>query len=149
MRHGAGSTRCSALPFSWWRCRDARKPRDRARRAVDAVRWRSRGRPRGLSPDAGVLQALDLEAERARRAATSAGEQARELRARLGGVLDTLPAIADLEDERDACETARDRGLRQLNALRCAAELIEAASRVTHRELAPRLAESLAAASAC
>lgn len=94
-------------------------------------------------PDAGVLQALDLEAERARRAATSAGDQARELRARLGGVLDTLPAIADLEDEREACETARDRGLRQLNALRRAAELIEAASRVTHRELAPRLAESL------
>jgi exonuclease SbcC len=94
-------------------------------------------------PDAGTLQALDLEAERARRAATSAGDQARELRARLGGVLDTLPAIADLEDERDACETARDRGLRQLKALRRAADLIEAASRVTHRELAPRLAESL------
>ena len=94
-------------------------------------------------PDAAVLQALDLEAERARRAATSAGDQARELRARLGGVLDTLPAIADLEDERDACETARDRGLRQLKALRRAADLIEAASRVTHRELAPRLAESL------
>ena len=94
-------------------------------------------------PDAGVLQALDLEAERARRAAASAGDQARELRARLGGVLDTLPNIADLEDERDACETARDRGLRQLKALRRAAELIEAASRVTHRELAPRLAESL------
>ena len=56
-------------------------------------------------PDAAELQALDLEAERARRAATSAGDQARELRARLGGVLDTLPVIADLEDERDACET--------------------------------------------
>jgi exonuclease SbcC len=94
-------------------------------------------------PDAGVLQSLDLEAERARRAATSAGDQARELRARLGGVLDTLPVIADLEDERDTYETARDRGLRQLKALRRAAELIEAASRVTHRELAPRLAESL------
>jgi energy-coupling factor transporter ATP-binding protein EcfA2 len=94
-------------------------------------------------PGAGVLQALDLEAERARRAATSAGDQARELRARLGGVLDTLPAIADLEDERDACETARDRGLRQLKALHRAADLIEAASRVTHRELAPRLADSL------
>ena len=94
-------------------------------------------------PDAAVLQALDLEAERARRAATSAGDQARELRARLGGVLDTLPVIADLEDERDACEIARDRGLRQLTALRRAADLIEAASRVTHREIAPRLAESL------
>jgi exonuclease SbcC len=94
-------------------------------------------------PDAGELQALDLEAERARRAATSAGDQARELRARLGGVLDTLPVIADLEDERDACETARDRGLRQLTALHRATELIEAASRVTHREIAPRLAESL------
>ncbi|MHB8489893.1 MAG: ATP-binding protein [Candidatus Dormibacteria bacterium] len=94
-------------------------------------------------PDAATLQALDLEAERARRAASSAGDQARELRARLGGVLDTLPAVADLEDERDACETARDRGLRQLKALRRAADLIEAASRVTHRELAPRLAESL------
>jgi exonuclease SbcC len=95
------------------------------------------------SPDAAMLQALDLEAERARRAATSAGDQARELRARLGGVLDTLPAIADLEDERDSCETARDRGLHQLKALRRAADLIEAASRLTHRELAPRLAESL------
>lgn len=94
-------------------------------------------------PDAAVLQELDLEAERARRAAATAGDQARELRARLGGVLDTLPAIADLEDERDACETARDRGLRQLKALRRAADLIESASRVTHRELAPRLAESL------
>ena len=94
-------------------------------------------------PDAAALQGLDLEAERARRAATSAGDQARELRARLGGVLDTLPAIADLEDERDACETARERGLHQLKALRRAADLIEAASRVTHRELAPRLAESL------
>jgi exonuclease SbcC len=93
--------------------------------------------------DPATIQALDLEAERARRAATSAGDQARELRARLGGVLDTLPAIADLEDERDACETARDRGLRQVKALRRAAELIEAASRITHRELAPRLAESL------
>ncbi len=94
-------------------------------------------------PDAATLQALDLEAERARRASASAGDQARELRARLGGVLDTLPAIADLEDERDACETARDRGLRQLKALRRAADLIEAASRVTHREFAPRLAKSL------
>ena len=94
-------------------------------------------------PDAAVLQALDLDAERARRAATSAGDQARELRARLGGVLDTLPSIADLEDERDACETARERGLHQLMALRQAADLIEAAARVTHRELAPRLAESL------
>jgi hypothetical protein len=94
-------------------------------------------------PDAATLQALDLEAERARRAATSAGDQARELRARLGGVLDTLPAIADLEDERDACESARERGLHQLKALRRASDLIEAASRVTHRELAPRLAESL------
>ena len=94
-------------------------------------------------PNAGEIQQLDLEAERARRAAASASDQARELRARLGGVLDTLPAIADLEDERDALAAARDRGMRQLAALRTAAELIEAASRVTHRELAPRLAESL------
>jgi len=94
-------------------------------------------------PEAAALQHLDLEAERARRAATSASDQARELRARLGGVLDTLPAIADLEDERDACAAARERGLRQLRALRLAAEMIESASRVTHRELAPRLASSL------
>ena len=94
-------------------------------------------------PDAAALQQLDLEAERARRAATSASDQARELRARLGGVLDTLPSIPDLEDERDACASARDRGFRQLKALRLASEMIESASRVTHRELAPRLAESL------
>jgi DNA repair protein SbcC/Rad50 len=95
-------------------------------------------------PDAATLQQLDLDAERARRAATSAGDQARELRARLGGVLDTLPSVADLEDERDACATARERGLHQLKALRTAADMIESASRVTHRELAPRLAQSLA-----
>ncbi|MGA7987802.1 MAG: hypothetical protein WCB51_05330, partial [Candidatus Dormiibacterota bacterium] len=94
-------------------------------------------------PDAATLQQLDLDAERARRAASSAGDQTRELRARLGGVLDTLPSIADLEDERDSCAAARERGLRQLRALRTAAELIESASRVTHRELAPRLADSL------
>ncbi len=94
-------------------------------------------------PDASALQQLDLDAERARRAATSASDQARELCARLGGVLDTLPAIADLEDERDACAAARERGLRQLKALRLAMEMIESASRVTHRELAPRLASSL------
>jgi DNA repair protein SbcC/Rad50 len=95
-------------------------------------------------PDAAGLQQLDLDAERARRAATSAGDQARELRARLGGVLDTLPSIADLEDELDACASARERGLHQLKALRTAADMIESASRVTHRELAPRLAQSLA-----
>jgi DNA repair protein SbcC/Rad50 len=94
-------------------------------------------------PDAATLQQLDLEAERARRAASSASDQARELRARLGGVLDTLPSIADLEDERDNCAAARERGMRQLKALRTAADMIEAASRVTHRELAPRLADSL------
>jgi DNA repair protein SbcC/Rad50 len=96
-----------------------------------------------LPPDAAALQQLDIDAERARRAATSAGEVARELRARLGGVLDTLQSIADLEDERDAYAAARERGLRQLEALRTAAEMIETASRVTHRELAPRLAGSL------
>jgi DNA repair protein SbcC/Rad50 len=94
-------------------------------------------------PDAAALQQLDLDAERARRAVSSASDQVRELRARLGGVLDTLPSIADLEDERDSCEAARERGVRQLKALRTAGDLIEAASRVTHRELAPRLAESL------
>jgi DNA repair protein SbcC/Rad50 len=94
-------------------------------------------------PDAAALQQMDLDAERARRAATSASDQARELRARLGGVLDTLPVIADLEDERDSCAAARERGLRQLKALRVASDMIEAASRVTHRELAPRLAASL------
>jgi uncharacterized protein YhaN len=51
--------------------------------------------------------------------------------------------IADLEDERDSCAAARERGLRQLKALRTASEMIESASRVTHRELAPRLAASL------
>jgi exonuclease SbcC len=95
-------------------------------------------------PDAATLQQLDVEAERARRAATSAGDQARELRARLGGVMDTLPSIADLEDERDVCAAARERGLHQLKALSAAADMIESASRITHRELAPRLAASLA-----
>ena len=96
-------------------------------------------------PDASTLHELEAEAERARRSASGASDQARELRARLGGVLDSLPSIADLEDERDAYAAARERGLRQLTALRLAAEMIESASRITHRELAPRLAASLGA----
>ncbi len=52
--------------------------------------------------------------------------------------------LADLEDERAACLAARDRGVRQLSALRAAAELIEDATKRIHRDLAPRLAASVA-----
>src|SRR5207253_117996 len=89
------------------------------------------------------LHRLELEAEHARQAAVAAGEQARDVRGRLAGVLDTLPDIADLEDERDACAAERDRALHQLEAIRRAIELLEQASRRTHRDLAPRLADSV------
>ena len=120
------------------------------RRALDHlnVELRSRGgdpEAACIAPrmDAGELHRLELEAEHARQAATAAGEQARDVRARLAGVLDTLPDIADLEDERDACAAERDHALRRLEAIRHAIELLENASRRTHRDLAPRLAESV------
>lgn len=93
--------------------------------------------------DAQALQELDRAASHAERAATSASAQASELRARLGGMLDSLPAVADLEDERAACSAAKERALHQLEALRLATSALEGATRLTHRELAPRLARSV------
>ena len=120
------------------------------RRALDHLSFELRAR--GGDPDAAhsaprmdtaELHRLELEAEHARQAATAAGEQARDVRARLAGVLDTLPDIPDLEDERDACAAERDHALRRLEAIRRAIELLESASRRTHRDLAPRLADSV------
>jgi uncharacterized protein YhaN len=99
----------------------------------------------GSSPalDAEALRRLEMEAERARREAAVALTEAKALRARLAALVDTVPDLADLEDQRNACASARERGLRQLAALQRAVELIEEATRGAHRDLAPRLAAAL------
>ena len=90
------------------------------------------------------LQDLETEAEHARQGSVAASTAAASLRARLGEMRGSATSLADLEDERAACLAARDRGLRQLAALRAAAELIEKATKSIHRDLAPRLAASVA-----
>jgi uncharacterized protein YhaN len=90
------------------------------------------------------LQDLETEAEHARQGAVAASTAAAALRAALAEMRGSVSVLADLEDERSACLAARDRGLRQLAALRAAAELIEDATRSIHRDLAPRLAASVA-----
>ena len=92
---------------------------------------------------AAELQQLEREAEHARQTAISAGEQARELRARLLVVLETLPDLTDLEDERAAAEAERDLALHRRDAIALAIHLIEQASRRTHRDLAPQLAAAI------
>jgi hypothetical protein len=114
--------------------------------------WSVELRSRGGDPDAARseppmdpadLHRLELEAEHARQSAAASNEQARDVRARLAGVLESLPDLADLEDERDTCAAERAAALRRLEAIRLAIELLEQASRRTHRDLAPRLAESV------
>jgi hypothetical protein len=93
--------------------------------------------------DGESLRHLETDAEHAKREASTALAEARALRARLSTLLDAVPDLADLEDERNACAAARERGVQQVSALQRATELIEVATRGAHRELAPRLAESL------
>lgn len=93
-----------------------------------------------LPLDPGGLHALEVTADRARQESGVAAAQAAALRSRLAGLLDGLPPIADLEDERAACVAVRDRALRQLEALRRASACIEEAARRVHRNVAPRLA---------
>ena len=110
--------------------------------------WARGGDPadagRADTVDAASLRALDLESEHARQALQSLTEQARELSGRLAGALDTLPDIADLDDEHEACVATRQRCLSRLAALQRAMELIEVAARGSHRDLAPQLAVSVA-----
>ncbi len=94
--------------------------------------------------DQARLAELETEAEHARQGAVAASTAATSLRARLAEMRGSVSSLADLEDERAACMAARDRGLHQLAALRAAAELIENATRSLHRDLAPRLAASVA-----
>ncbi len=90
------------------------------------------------------LQDLETEVEHARQGAVAASTAATALRARLAEMHGDATSLADLEDERAACAAARDRGQRQLSALQRAAELISHATASIHRDLAPRLAESVA-----
>lgn len=99
----------------------------------------------GTEPlDQSQLQRLEAQADHARQGAVAASTAAAALRARLGEMRATIPALADLEDERTACAAARERALEQLAGLRRAAALIETATKSIHRDLAPRLAESVA-----
>jgi DNA repair protein SbcC/Rad50 len=97
-----------------------------------------------VPPDEVSLQRLEDAARHASQAAIAQSTQARELGARLAGLLESAPDVADLENERDAYAAARERGMRQLTALNRAVDLIEQASRITHRDLAPQLAERVA-----
>lgn len=97
-------------------------------------------------PPPGELARLEAEKERARQAASAARARADDLRARLRGALEPVdgrPSIADLEDERAACLAVREHCLHQLAALRRASEVIAEAAREVHRNVAPRLADSL------
>jgi uncharacterized protein YhaN len=109
---------------------------------------RRRGGDPGLADiaqplDAGALQRLENDVEVARHAAATARGEAAGLRERLAGLLEGLPAIADLEDERAAVLAIRERCLHQLEALRRAGALIEESARRVHRDVAPRLAASV------
>jgi len=83
------------------------------------------------------------ERDRIRRLALLASRQAIEVAAHLEGQLDGLPSLASLEDERGTCAAARERGLRQLAAITRAEELLGTVTRTVHRDVAPRLAESI------
>ncbi len=113
-------------------------------RQLDDQLLRRGGDPTALSVelplDPGGLHTLEVTAERARQEAAGAGAQAAALRSRIAGVLDGLPPVADLEDERAACEAVRDRAVHQLEALSRATACIEEAARRVHRNVAPRLA---------
>jgi DNA repair exonuclease SbcCD ATPase subunit len=125
---------------------DAALARQAARLADELIR---RGGDPGavnaqLSLDPGHLHSLETAADHTRREAGAASTAATAMRERLAGVRDGLPSMADLEDERAACVAVRDRCLRQLKALRCAAVAIEEAARRVHRDAAPRLAAAIA-----
>ena len=114
--------------------------------------WTRELAKRGDSADVSVdeplgsaaLQQLEEAAEHARQSAQVAREQAREVRVHLAAVLDGIPDLADLEDDRHACAAEVAVAQRRRDAVLRAIELIEQASRRTHRDLAPQLAESLA-----
>jgi len=93
--------------------------------------------------DAAQLQTLETEAERAKHQAVAAITEAAKLRSRIAGLLDGLPSLADLADERNACAHARDRALHQLAALAKASAVIDEATKGVHRGVAPRLSESI------
>jgi hypothetical protein len=95
--------------------------------------------------DTAALQRLENTVETARHAAAAARGEAAGLRERLAGLLDGLPPVADLEDERTGVLAIRERCLHQLAALRRAGALIEEAARRVHRDVAPRLAASMGA----
>jgi hypothetical protein len=119
----------------------------RRQHAELAAELRRRGGDPDLAQAAGVdaaaLAALERAAAEARDRADRATSEVQRLEARLDGLTGGLPSLADLEDERLTVTAARDRALRQQEALRRAAEMIETAGHDVHERLAPRLAASV------
>lgn len=97
----------------------------------------------GGSVDSSTLTELERAATTAQERSAAASAAAAALRARLEGLTDSLPSLADLEDDRLAVTAARDRALHQQEAIQRAIAMIEAAGRDVHSQLAPRLAASL------
>jgi hypothetical protein len=101
------------------------------------------GQPTVTPPDPAELVELERSARVAQERAAAATTESQTLGARLGGLRDGLPSLADLEDERLAVSAARDRALHQQESLRRAVEMIETAGRGVHGRVAPRLAASV------
>ena len=119
----------------------------RQRSELAAELRRRGGSPDGtaedLPVDAGGLDDLERAAASALELAATAATAARTLEARIEGLSGGLPSLPDLEDERLTVTAARDRALRQQEALQRTMAMIDAAGRDVHERLAPRLAESV------
>ena len=90
-----------------------------------------------------ALAGLEHRVETARQQALNARREADGLRIQLTATFEGLPNLADLEDEFVECSAARNRAMQQRKAINTAIDFLEQATRTVHRDLAPRLAETI------